>query len=541
MEVKFHEDIEQGGDQWLAMRLGYFTASDAAAMLGESKYKSRNQLLHEKKTGQAKEVSKALQEIFDRGHAAEAAAREIIEMELLEDFSPAISTRTVDDLELMASLDGYNSGDVETIFEHKLWNETLAENVRNGVLEPDHYWQLEHQLLVTSADVVRFVVSDGTKKKWAELEYRSDSDRQGKLITGWLKFAEDLETYTPQAKQEKVVGAEVEAFPLVEVSVNGSLVTSNLEQLIPLLKERAEVEINRTLETDQDFADKENFNKEVKAVRQRLKDKAEAIEAEFVSLAEFNKLFKVADEILQKMQSHGEKQVKQAKEQKKQAIVDAADKSLLAYIDECNNKISPLSLFTILPKPLRPDFESAMKGKRNIESLQNAVDQVLTDTKIELEKVMARIVPNQIFLKEHAADYHFLFADVAQIINQDTEPFQAVVKSRIADHKAAEEKRLEEERERIRREEQQRIENERKAEQERTKADEAKQEEVKDETVSPETIHRKDEVKPHVAKPVKSFAQEMADWAEEFSISEAATEKLAMILERHIGKEKIAS
>ncbi|MFT0547892.1 hypothetical protein ACMHYO_16375 [Allopusillimonas ginsengisoli] len=40
-------------------------------------------------------------------------------------------------------------GDI--VFEHKLWNEELAEQVRAGNLDPHYYWQLEQQLYVAEA------------------------------------------------------------------------------------------------------------------------------------------------------------------------------------------------------------------------------------------------------------------------------------------------------------------------------------------------------------------------------------------------------
>ena len=68
-------ELTQGTDLWHAFRRNKFTASDAAAMLGHSKYKTRNQLLREKVTGESEPVSKSKQAIFDKGHAAEERTR----------------------------------------------------------------------------------------------------------------------------------------------------------------------------------------------------------------------------------------------------------------------------------------------------------------------------------------------------------------------------------------------------------------------------------------------------------------------------------
>lgn len=548
-------NIEQGSDAWHQLRAKHFTASDAAAMMGASKYKSRNQLLLEKKTGRRPEVSKAQQAVFDQGHAAEAAAREVLEMELLEDITPVVMSAELEGLPLLASLDGFYC-DGGMIFEHKLWNETLAENVRNGVLEPLHYWQLEQQLLVSGAKEVLFVVSDGTENKRETLVYESDPNRRAKLIAGWKQFAADLETFKPEAKQAAVVANDTEAFPLVQYRVEGTAIISNISEILPVVKDRAEAEMNRTLETDQDFADKEKLNKATKEARTKLKEAVANVQGEFVSFAEFSETAEQIDGILQKMQSHGEKQVKEAKEQKKKSIIDKAEKSVLAYIDECNDKISPLSIFRICG-PLQPDYAGAMKGKRTIESLQNAVDSVVAETKITIDQAMSRIVPNQIFLKEHATEYSFLFSDVQAIINQDTEPFQAIVKSRIAEHKQAEADRLEQERERIRQEEEakaaekaerERQEEERRMENERKEQQRAEQKDTADEITEPEqpkvapasSKRKPDKVSPHVAKE-QTFGEEMADWAEKYGVSEEAMVSLKNILERHVLEFRSAS
>ena len=49
-------NLIQGSPEWLAARTKYFTASEANAMMGESKYQSRSALLKQKATGIA-EVS----------------------------------------------------------------------------------------------------------------------------------------------------------------------------------------------------------------------------------------------------------------------------------------------------------------------------------------------------------------------------------------------------------------------------------------------------------------------------------------------------
>jgi putative phage-type endonuclease len=457
--MKIH-DVAQGSEEWKQLRAEHFCASDAPAMMGASKYKSRNQLLHEKKTGQVEEVSEFKQKLYDQGHAAEAAARDIIEMNLIEEINAAVGSLEIQGLSLLASFDGINANG-ELLFEHKLFNQALSENVKNGVLDPMYYWQLEHQLLVSGAYRVLFVCSDGTEEQWTELYYESVPERRAELIAGWLQFAKDLEEYEVKVKQEAVTATDAEAFPVIKYEIDGAMIVSNIAEALPIIQARAEREMSRVLETDQDFADKEALNKATVKARAALKEVVANAKGEYVSYAEFSDTAAQIDSVLQKMQSQGEKQVKAAKEQKKKEIADAGQDAISKHAIECEAKIEPLALIKI-GVPVRADFAAAMKGKRNLDSLQDAVDGAVAQVKIDIDGAMSRILPNHIYLKEHAKDYGFLFADISQIINQEVEPFQAIVKARIADHKEEEERKAELERDRIREEERQRLEDEKK-------------------------------------------------------------------------------
>ena len=107
-----------------------------------------------------------------------------------------------------------------------------------------------------------------------------------------------------------------------------------------------------------------------------------------------------------------------------------------------------------------PDFVGAAKGKRSVASIQDAVDTVLANAKIEADASAKRISANLTCIKEDGDGYEFLFADKLALIGKPINDLRLVIKTRITEHKAAEEKRLEEERERIRREEQQKLQNE---------------------------------------------------------------------------------
>ena len=124
-------DVQQGTNEWHALRSKRLTASEAPAMMGISKYQTRTQLLDQKTTGLTPDVDEYQQRIFDKGHTSEAAARPIAEGIIGEDLYPV--TCEDDEGRLLASMDGLTM--LEDVgFEHKLWNEKLAEQVKAGKL-----------------------------------------------------------------------------------------------------------------------------------------------------------------------------------------------------------------------------------------------------------------------------------------------------------------------------------------------------------------------------------------------------------------------
>ncbi|ABV74317.1 hypothetical protein BA3_0032 [Thalassomonas phage BA3] len=454
--MKTHANLVQGSKEWHELRATHFTASEAPAMMGESKYKGRTALMNEKK-GVKEKVSDQLQKLFDKGHETEDKARSLLEFETAESFEPIVATLEVEGLPLLASLDGI-SEDHKTIFEHKLWNETLAENVRNQVLEPTYYWQLEQQLLVTGAERALFMVSDGTGVNREIMYYTSQPERRSKLIAGWHEFKKDFEAHEVKAKQEVVVARQQEEFPLIQCSVEGSTVVSNLGEYIPVIQKLADEQMSLILETDQDFADKEAFNKNVKAGRATLKTQAADIEKQFESLAEFNGYVKQADTILQKLQSHGEKQVKEAKATKKLSIVNNAQAEFNKHLAELSETINKVQITQIVI-----DFEAVMKGKRSFEKMEEAVNAELAKAKIEANEIAQLIRKNLDSLTELASNHKFLFSDHAMLLLKDNDDLVNLIKARIAEHEQAEAERKRQEQECIEREAKEKAEREAKA------------------------------------------------------------------------------
>ena len=188
-------NVKQGSPEWLALRKENYTASEAPAMMGDSSYTSRDQLIYQKVTGYTPPVTPFMQQRFDEGHITEALARPIIEDREMKQLFPVTATRTVDGLPLLASFDGIDL-DRLLIFEHKLWNPKIVAQIEGEGIEPAYYWQLEHQALVasngSSETRVIFVCSDGTPGNLHWVYYEPQEHRQKALIDGWHQFHGDL-------------------------------------------------------------------------------------------------------------------------------------------------------------------------------------------------------------------------------------------------------------------------------------------------------------------------------------------------------------
>lgn len=451
--MKIH-NVAQGSEAWHALRANYFTASEAPAMMGASKQMKRTELLHAKKTGLDRDVSWWVQKnLFDKGHEAEALARPILEARIGEDLFPVVGTEG----DLLASLDGCTIlGDV--LFEHKMWNEQLAADVRAGILDPHYYWQLEQQLLVSGAEKVIFVCSDGTEENFVSMEYAPVPGRAATLVAGWKQFQADLLDFTPAEAVPEAVGKTPESLPALRIEVTGMVTASNLEQF----KAHSLAvfgSINTELETDQHFADAEKAVKWCGDVEERL----EAAKQHALSQTEsIDALFRTIDEISAEARAKRlmlDKLVKARKLSIREDIVMTAAKALQTHIDQINTSLGGKARMPAVPA----DFAGAIKGKKTISSLRDSADSELARAKIAASQIGDSIRSNLASLDELAADYLFLFNDVQQLVMKANDDLVALIKVRISEHQKAEEQKAEAQREQIRQEELKRIAGEAKA------------------------------------------------------------------------------
>lgn len=440
-------NLIQGSPEWLAARAKHPTASEAPIMMGASTKMRRNELLKLRATGNEREYSDWVQRnLFDKGHDQEAKARVLVEQDIGEDLYPV--TATDDEGWLLASFDGMTMlGD--TLYEHKMFNPELAAAVRAGELPPEYYWQLEQQLLVSGADKVIFVTSDGTRDNWASMVYKPVQGRAEQLVAGWKQFEQDLAEYEVVPEKPQAVGRTPDNLPALRIELSGAVTASNLVDF----KEHAFAviqAINTDLQTDQDFADAEKTVKWCKDVEDRL----DAAKQHALSqTADIDALFRTLDAIAEETRAKRlelDRLVKAQKENRRTEIKTTAEAALRKHIAALEARIAPVRL------AIPADFAGAMKGKRTIATLQDAADTELARAKIDASTVADKIDANLKLIR--GAGHDFLFADLQALATKDADDLKMIVEARIAKHKADEQAKLdaklETEREKIRLEEQ---------------------------------------------------------------------------------------
>ncbi|MDO8065610.1 YqaJ viral recombinase family protein [Janthinobacterium sp. SUN206] len=436
-------NLLQGSDDWHAFRFDHHGASEAAAMLGLSKKVTRSELVRMKATGLAKEFSDWVQEnILDYGHEVEALARPLAERIIGDDLYPATLSLGKES----ASCDGLNMA--ETIgFEHKQWNAELAASVRAGVLPDEHQPQVQQQLMVTGAEKWLFMASDGTENNMVWMWVYPDAAWFERIVAGWEQFDVDVANYTQVDHPVKPEAAPAAALPALVVQTEGKVVSSNL-----LAYQKAAEKFLSTIKTDlqddQDFADAE-YNVKFCGEAEAKLEHAKA--AALAQTSTIDEVMRTVDHIKAQFRSKRlelEKLVKTRKEQIKETILNDGRRAYADHVATLETEIAPIRLQLVTP-----DFAGAMKAKRTLASLHDAVGTTLANAKIAANTQAADYRAKQAWCREHAATYGFLFMDMANIIGKPMEDFQLVITSRIADHKRAEEVNAEAERARIREEE----------------------------------------------------------------------------------------
>lgn len=445
--MKIHNLI-QGSPEWLAYRAQHFNASDAPAMMGCSPYKTRAELLRELHTGVVGEVDIATQKRFDNGHRVEALARPLAEEFIGAELYPVTGSNG----RLSASFDGLTLDETEG-FEHKALSAAiraafdamdrlapgapLPPSAEGALLPIYHRVQMEQQLLVSGAERILFMGSEwdaeGNLIEERHVWYYPDAELRQQIVDGWAQFERDLAAYAPPPATEAApVGKAPDTLPALRIEVTGAVTASNLAEFKATAL-GAIRSVNRTLKTDQDFADAEKAVKWCSDIESRLKA---AKEHALSQTADIDALFKALDDIgseARTVRLDLAKLVDRRKLEVKEEAVAAARKALDAHIADLNAEIAPMRL-----RPIAADFAGCIKGLKSLASMQDKLDGLLATTKIAAEAEARAVRANVATFHEKAAGFEFLFADLGQVIHKAADDFASLLQLRIATHQAAE-------------------------------------------------------------------------------------------------------
>ncbi len=461
----------QQSPEWHAHRATARNGSDASVIMGCHPTRTRDEWLRERVTGIAKEHSQFVHDkVFAPGHAIEAAMRPVAESIIGEDLYPLVGSETVDGIVLSASFDGLTMM-ADTGWECKSLNAQLREwfgnydradieNPKNRAANelPLYYrTQMQQQCMVSGCARILFTASDG-KGDDRHCWYYPDAELGKAIIAAWKQADIDAAAYVPPAATAPAAtGRAPETLPTLFATVKGEVTASNLTEFkeVALTAIRS---VNRDLKTDQDFADAEKAVKWCEDVEGRV---ARAKEQALSQTATIDKLFKAYDDISAEARQTRidlDKLVKARKASLKTELLTDTQTKWADYLRECNKRIGK----DYMPQ-IQVDFAAAIYGKKNFDSMRSALNDALAGGKIEASAKADLIQTNMATLIELASEHKFLFIDTATIVLKANDDLTALVKTRIADHKASELAKEEATRERIRAEEQAKAESEARA------------------------------------------------------------------------------
>jgi predicted phage-related endonuclease len=399
-------------------------------MLGLSPNVSRTELLHMKHTCTPKEFSDWVQiNILDYGHEVEAMARPIGEQVIGTELYPV--TCVDDDDRLIASCDGLTMAEDEG-WEHKQWNEELASAVAAGTVPDTHMPQVQQQLMITGASRWLFMVSDGTPEKCVYTWVLPDLAWFERIRAGWDQFDADLAIYEPKNFAPKPVADVIKALPALAVQIKGEVTFSNL----PIVKAKADqfiANIKTDLQNDDDFANAEATVKFCGEAETNLELAKQAAIAQTASIDDVMRTIDYIRDQLREKRLMLEKLVKTRKDQIKEQILVGVKKKFVDHVATLEAEIVPIRLVY-----QACDFAGAMKNKRTLATLHNAVDTELANAKIAVDAIAKAVRGRLTWYRANVGDYEALFADLQAAIQKPDEDFQLLVNTRIADHKAKE-------------------------------------------------------------------------------------------------------
>lgn len=409
----------QGSKEWHEHRAAHWNASDAPAVMGCSKYLSRDALLRQYATGICKEFSDWVQEnIIDRGHRFEALARPLAEKIIGEDLSPVIGVLDHESGKYSASFDGITfAGDIN--WEHKSLNDAIRECDSAEELPLMYRAQMEQQLLVSGADKTLFMATtwndDDTQAEepiW--FWYKPDLKLRKQLIAAWKQFMDDVKNWEHTPEPQVVKGEPVALLPMPNVQAVGQLTASNLADITPKFDSFLD-NVNTELTTDLHFAQAQKDAKALREMGKKLGALQDGIVNQMTDIAEATETLKTYQKRMNAVALTLEKAVKTEKDNIKAAAIMNAKNAYIDYMQSFNADLHGHAL------PVNvPDFAGRVKGVRTVKSMHERINDTLAEGKAEAKVVFDDYVNKLGYILPAIKEKAHLF-DVQALLSRDME------------------------------------------------------------------------------------------------------------------------
>jgi hypothetical protein len=288
--------------------------------------------------------------------------------------------------------------------------------------------------------------------------YASAPALRREIEAGWAQFAADLAAYTPPAAAEPIpTGRAPDTLPALRIELMGQVTASNLSEFKATAL-GAIRSVNRELSTDQHFADAKQAVKWCGEVESRIKAAKDHALSQTASIEE---LFRTLDDVSAEARAVRldlEKLVTRREQEIKGELVAAAKLAYDQHETALRQECGAWQLLT------PPDFGGAIKGKRSVDSMRDALDACLANAKITASEQARTIRAALAALADESKGFEHLFRDSLNFIMLPPDIVRQMARGRIAEHQAAEQRRAaelaEQERDRIRAEEQAKLQRE---------------------------------------------------------------------------------
>lgn len=180
------DDIQQGSHEWRAWRQGVIGASDAAAIIGENPWSSRQRLLDEK-LGIKREFEG--NQVTREGQQLEEPARRSLEKLFKHKLSPTV-VQDANEPYLAASLDAIDDSR-NHVYEIKCGAKAFERTYETRTVPGYYVAQLQHILMVTELNEIVFAVYR-PGKDLLTINVKRDDNYIKRLRNAEIEFVREL-------------------------------------------------------------------------------------------------------------------------------------------------------------------------------------------------------------------------------------------------------------------------------------------------------------------------------------------------------------